>query len=201
MPNLEEKDLDPNPLQQFLVWYEEAQRVVAIQPTAMTLATATTDGRPSARMVLLKACDKRGFVFFTNFESRKGRELGANPHGALLFYWAELERQVRVEGTVEMVSPAESDVYFQSRPFESRLSATVSPQSRVIASRQELEHAWTDLQARHPDEILPRPAFWGGYRLVPDVFEFWQGGSHRLHDRFLYTSVGGKEWCIERLAP
>jgi pyridoxamine 5'-phosphate oxidase len=152
-------------------------------------------------MVLLKGFDERGFVFFTNYQSRKGRELADNPFAALVMYWKELDRQVRIEGRVENISDAESDAYFQTRPWGSRISATVSPQSAVIGGRAELERRYSELEAAHPAEHIPRPQFWGGYRLIPEVIEFWQGRLNRLHDRFLYRRTNGDSWRIDRLAP
>ncbi len=166
----------------------------------MTLATAAADGRPSARMVLLKGVEDRGFIFFTNYESRKGRELSQNPHAALVFYWPSLERQVRVAGRVRTLTGPESDAYFESRPVESRFSAAVSPQSSVIASREALERQLENLRARHPDSGPARPINWGGYVVEPEEIEFWQQGAHRLHDRVHYRRAGD-HWIIERLAP
>ena len=167
----------------------------------MTLATATPDGRPSARMVLLRGADERGFSFFTNYESRKARELEANPFAALVFFWHELERQVRIEGRVERVSAQQSDAYFHSRPKGARIGAWASPQSQVIAGREILDSRYLEFERRHPDETVPRPANWGGYRLVPDSIEFWQGRPNRLHDRLRYTLRPAGSWLIERLAP
>jgi pyridoxamine 5'-phosphate oxidase len=165
----------------------------------MALATATPDGRPAARMVLLKGADERGFVFYTNYRSRKGRELGATGRASLLFYWPTVERQVRIEGVVEEVSGAESDAYFATRPLASRWSARASPQSDVIESREWLEAAAEEEQRRYGGDV-PRPSWWGGYRVVPDQFEFWQGRANRLHDRLRYVRAG-EDWRIERLAP
>jgi pyridoxamine 5'-phosphate oxidase len=167
---------------------------------AMTLATMASDGGPSARMVLLKGLDERGFVFYTDYDSRKGRELAANPRAALLFYWIELEREVRVEGLTEKTSAAESDEYFASRPLGSRLAALASRQSSVVADRQSLEKDYAEIERRHGD-APPRPSTWGGYRLVPDSIEFWQGRPNRLHDRLLYTKSRDGSWKIARLAP
>ena len=166
---------------------------------AMTLATVSAAGRPSARMVLLKGVDHGGFVFFTNYKSRKGRELTANPEAALLFYWTELEREVRIEGRVEKISAQESDEYFGSRPLGSRHAAIASPQSKVVPDRAALEALFAEAEQRHGDET-PRPAHWGGYRLLPAAIEFWQGRANRLHDRVLYT-LKSRGWKIERLAP
>jgi pyridoxamine 5'-phosphate oxidase len=186
---------DPDPLRQFEAWFAEAQRAGAHVPEAMAVATATADGVPSARMVLLKDVDERGFVFFTNYESRKGVELEANPRAALLFHWEPVGRQVRVEGLVERVSAAESDAYFSSRPVGSRLGAIASRQSRPLADREELERAVEAL----PDDA-PRPGWWGGYRVHPERYEFWQHRENRLHDRFLYER-DGEAWRILRLYP
>jgi pyridoxamine 5'-phosphate oxidase len=196
---LHERNLAPDPLAQFGAWFEEALRSGVALPNAMTLATATRNGRPSAREVLLKGFDARGFVFFTNYGSRKGRELGENPRAVLHFCWKELERQVGIEGSVERVSAAESDEYFASRPLGSRLSATISPQSETVASREVLESSLEEASKRWRD-APPRPPHWGGYRLAPEVFEFWQGRKDRLHDRLRYHRAGGA-WKIERLAP
>ena len=196
---LHERDLAPDPLAQFGAWFEQALRSGVALPNAMTLATATRDGRPSAREVLLKGFDARGFVFFTNYGSRKGRELGENPRAVLHFCWKELERQVGIEGSVERVSAAESDAYFASRPLGSRLSAAISPQSKTVASREVLESKLEEASKRWRD-APPRPPHWGGYLLAADVFEFWQGRKDRLHDRLRYLRAG-PAWKIERLAP
>lgn len=196
---LDEKDLDADPLAQFRAWFDEALRSGLALPNAMTLATATRTGLPSARTVLLKGFDERGFVFYTHYRSRKGLELEENPRAMLLFCWEELERQIGIEGSVKRVSPAESDEYFRSRPLGSRLSATVSAQSEVVASREALE-AKLEEASKRLGESPPRPANWGGYRLVPDRLEFWQGRKDRLHDRLCYLRTAGA-WKIERLAP
>ena len=197
---LAEADVDADPVVQFGRWFEQAQQAGLLEPTAMTLATATPDGRPSARMVLLRGFDERGFCFFTNYESRKGAELTANPRAALVFWWDALERQVRIEGRVERTSRAESEAYFSSRPPGSQLSAAASPQSRVIDSRAVLERRVAELGAGHRDSQLPLPDFWGGFRLVHEVVELWQGRPNRLHDRLRYRRAGDG-WKIERLAP
>jgi pyridoxamine 5'-phosphate oxidase len=197
---LAEADVDADPVVQFERWYEQPELAGLHQPTAMTLATATPDGRPSARMVLLRGFDEHGFCFYTNYESRKGAELAANPRAALVFWWGELERQVRIEGPVTPTSRAESEAYFHSRPPGSQLSAAASPQSRVIDGRAVLERRVAELATGLPDGELPLPDFWGGYRLAHEVVEFWQGRPNRLHDRLRYRRAG-EGWKIERLAP
>jgi pyridoxamine 5'-phosphate oxidase len=197
---LTEEELDPDPIRQFHRWFEEATLSKIAEPNSMVLATASADGLPSARIVLLRGYDERGFVFFTNYESRKGRELEANPHAALVFHWHELDRQVRVEGPVAQVSAQESDTYFQSRPAGSRLGAWASRQSEVIADRESLEARFGALEIQYADGHVPRPEHWGGYRVFPTVIEFWQGRPNRLHDRLRYTRSEG-DWLIERLAP
>ena len=200
--SLDEKSLHSDPVEQFRAWLSEAIAAEIHEPWASALGTATPEGLPSVRFVLLRGFDSRGFVFYTNYGSRKALELEANPHGALAFYWHELGRQVRVEGTVERTSAEESDAYFDSRPFGNRLSAIASPQSRVLASRAELEQAVRELMGRyrHAGEGVPRPATWGGYRLVHEAIEFWQHGPHRLHDRLRYARRGAG-WIVDRLAP
>jgi pyridoxamine 5'-phosphate oxidase len=199
---LDEAAADANPIAQFERWFVEARRAGLKEPNAMTLATATADGRPSARIVLLKEVDEAGFVFYTNYESRKARELRENPQAALTLFWAELERQVRVEGTVKRVSRGESERYFQSRPKGSRLGAWASPQSSVIADRKLLETRLKDLESRYSEtQSVPLPEFWGGYRVEPEVIEFWQGRPNRLHDRLRYWRSEGHSWRRERLAP
>jgi pyridoxamine 5'-phosphate oxidase len=199
--SLHESDLAPDPIRQFEKWFEEALLSDVVEPNAMSLATATPEGRPSVRIVLLRGVDLRGFAFFTNYDSRKGRELDANPHAALVFFWQSLERQVRVEGQVERVGADESDRYFQDRPLASRLGAWASPQSEVIAGRELLEERCRELESRFANGNIPRPANWGGYRVVPESIEFWQGGPGRLHDRLRYTKRRGGDWLVERLAP
>jgi pyridoxamine 5'-phosphate oxidase len=197
---MDARDLDPDPLRQFERWFAEAREAGLPVPEAMTLATSTPDGRPSARTVLLKAADERGFGFHTNYESRKGAELAANPRAALLFWWQPLGRQVRVEGAVERAPEAESESYFRTRPLGSRLAAWASPQSRPLADRGELDGLYADALARFPGEDVPRPPHWGGLRLVPDAYEFWQHGDDRLHDRVRYERDGAG-WARLRLAP
>jgi pyridoxamine 5'-phosphate oxidase len=196
---LRRADLDPDPLRQFAAWYTQAADAVDA-PEAVVLATATSSGAPSARMVLLKGFDQRGFVFYTNYFSRKGQEIAQNPRAAMLFHWTPPGRQVRVEGAVHRIDAAESDAYFKTRPPGSRLSAAASPQSRPVASREVLETAVAELASRYPDGAVPRPEEWGGLRLVPSRFEFWQHGDDRLHDRFSYRREG-EAWAVERLGP
>ncbi|HEY9281804.1 MAG TPA: pyridoxamine 5'-phosphate oxidase [Eoetvoesiella sp.] len=194
-----ESSLAPTPIEQFAKWFDEALQANVIEPNAMTLATTTTDGRPSARIVLLKGFDERGLVFFTNYESRKGRELAANPYASLLFFWPVLERQVRLEGLIEKIAATESDDYFNSRPLGSRIGAWVSPQSQPI-THEELEArtlTLTETLGAHP----PRPPHWGGYRLKPESVEFWQGRPSRLHDRLVYRLDKNQQWTSTRLAP
>jgi len=199
--SLDVADVDPNPFRQFDTWFAQAVEAKLPEPNTMTLATVDSRGRPSARIVLIKGVDERGFVFFTNYDSRKGRELADNPHASLLFYWIELERQVRIEGTVVKTSPAESDQYFHSRPLGSRIGAWASEQSQVIENRAVLEAREKQISAQY-GEHPPRPPHWGGYRLAPDAIEFWQGRPSRLHDRLLYTRAAeGGEWQIARLSP
>jgi len=199
--SLREQDVDPDAIRQFERWFGEACQCAATEPNAMTLATATPDGRPSARLVLLRGISERGFTFFTNYESRKARELAANPSAALVFFWREVERQVRIEGIVERVSDEESDRYFHTRPPGARISAWASPQSEVIVSREALDEWCQEFEVRFGDGFVPRPTNWGGYRVVPESIEFWQGRPNRRHDRLRYTRRPAGGWLIERLAP
>lgn len=198
---LDERTVDPDPFKLFRRWFDEAIASGSRLPDAMTLATATKEGKPSARMVLLKQVDEQGFVFYTNYNSRKARELDQNPYAALVSYWVGLDRQVRVEGTVERVSSAESDEYFRTRPRESQLGAIASPQSDVIENREFLEQRFRDFEEMYRERTVARPAHWGGYRLKPELIEFWQNRSGRLHDRILYERGADGSWTIKRLAP
>ena len=197
---LSESEVAPDPVEQFRRWFDEALAADLYEPNAMNVATATREGRPSARVVLLKGFDERGFVFYTNYEGRKGHEIRENPRAALLFYWGELERQVRIEGTVSRTSEEESDAYYASRPRGSRLGAWASEQSRAVEGRGVLEDRVRALEAEYEGRVVPRPAFWGGYRVEPEVMEFWQGRESRLHDRIVYRRKGGA-WKTERLQP
>jgi pyridoxamine 5'-phosphate oxidase len=197
---LSEAHSDPDPMRQFTRWFEQT-RDVEPDPTAMALATATPDGRPSVRTVLLKGVDDRGFIFYTNYESRKAREMEATGRASLLFFWRSVERQVRIDGTIERVSPVESDAYFETRPLDSRLSVYASRQSEAIESREVLEEAFERVKRAYGDGGVPRPEWWGGYRVVPDEFEFWQGRASRLHDRLRYVKQTNGSWRRERLAP
>jgi pyridoxamine 5'-phosphate oxidase len=224
LTGLRRSDLEADPIAQFRKWFDQAAgsrtsgRVrkfciklykalvmaeggAPVDLTAMTLATADSQGRPSARVVLLKGVDERGFVFFTNYESRKGRELAGNAQAALVFYWSDQERQVCVAGDVSKLRPAESDAYFKSRPRGSRIAAWASQQSGVVRDRAALEERWKQLEAQYASQDVPRPPFWGGFVLCPTRMEFWQGRPNRLHDRFCYTKQPDKTWLIERLSP
>jgi pyridoxamine 5'-phosphate oxidase len=199
--SLSEKDLEQNPFKQFEKWFEEAKAAGIEEPNAMTLATATKDAKPSIRTVLLKGVDERGFVFYTNYESRKGRELAENPNAALCFHWQPLERQVSIMGMVEKVSREESEAYFRSRPLTSRYGAWASHQSEVIAGKTELLKRAAEMALKYPTGDVPCPPFWGGYRLLPDEIQFWQGQPSRLHDRFRYLKQPDGTWKIDRLSP
>jgi pyridoxamine 5'-phosphate oxidase len=198
---LRRADLHADPLEQFASWLNEALGAGMIEPNAMSLATAWKDGRPSVRTVLLKSLDSRGFVFYTNLESRKARQLDENPTASLLFPWLALERQVIVAGSVSRVTISEVTNYFAIRPRDSQISAWASPQSRAIASRTILEREWDKIRRKFANKKVPRPPFWGGYRVMPETIEFWQGGKNRLHDRFEYRRESDGSWTIERLAP
>lgn len=201
LPPLLEDSLPPDPLILFRQWYQQAQRQALTEPTAAALATVDADGQPSARMVLVKDFDDRGFIFYTNYHSRKGQALAADPRAALLFYWDPLARQIRIEGSARMLCEADSDAYFASRPRGSQLGAVASPQSRPLADRHVLERRVDEAAHRYQDRPIPRPSCWGGYRLRPSVIEFWQGRPDRLHDRLRYRREADERWTIERLAP
>ena len=201
LAGLKESDLDSNPFRQFDKWFQQALAAGLPEPNAMTLATATLDGKPSARVVLLKGFDEQGFVFFTNYESQKGRELAANPQAALVCYWIELERQVRISGQVSRVSAEESEAYFRSRPLGSQLGAWASQQSEVVGGRKILEDRLEQLTQEYQTKPVPLPPYWGGYRVAPETIEFWQGRPNRLHDRLRYTLQSSSQWLIERLSP
>lgn len=198
---LVEGDLAADPFQQFRVWFQNALDAGVLEPNAMTLATSTKEGRPSARIVLLKDMDDRSFTFHTNYASRKGSEIGENPAVAAVFFWPELERQVRIEGIVEKATEAESDAYFRSRPAASRYGAWASDQSEIVAGREDLERGLKKAMETYPESQIPRPPHWGGYRILPSCIEFWQGRPSRLHDRLRYRLVDTGNWVIERLAP
>ncbi|MFA6467473.1 MAG: pyridoxamine 5'-phosphate oxidase [Bacteroidota bacterium] len=198
---LDEHDVDPNPFEQFDKWFKEAVRSEIAEVNAMTIATANTAGRPSARMVLLKQFDEKGFVFFTNYESSKGKDLKENPQAALLFFWEPLERQVRITGKVEKISAAESFEYFRTRPIDSQLGAWASQQSSTISARALLEKAFGEMLEKFKNGQIPLPPQWGGYRVKPDEFEFWQGRASRLHDRIAYKKQNDAVWSIARLSP
>jgi pyridoxamine 5'-phosphate oxidase len=196
-----ESNVEPDPFKQFRKWFERALVAVPKLPNAMTVATATADGVPSARLVLLKDFDQRGFVFYTNYESAKGRELNANPVAALVFYWPELDRQVRITGRVTKTTREESDEYFHTRPLDSQLGAWASNQSQVITGRDVLEKRMEALVKEYENSIVPLPPHWGGYRVSPTVVEFWQNREGRLHDRIRYSLLDDGRWLIERLSP
>jgi len=198
---LRRSDLDPDPIKQFSNWFTAAIEAGIRDVNAMSLATAGPDAKPTVRIVLLKGFDQNGFVFFTNYESEKGKQLAANPYAAMAFYWIELDRQIRISGEVEKTSREESQIYFRSRPIGSQLGAWASRQSDVIDGRRVLDARMSEMTERFANKAIPVPPHWGGYRLKPDVFEFWQGRPNRLHDRFRYTRQANGSWLIERLAP
>lgn len=200
LKSLNESDVNPDPIKMFDIWLNEAIESEIPEPNAMTLATSTFEGKPSARVVLLKQFDSNGFAFFTNYESRKAKNLLQNPYAALVFFWPELERQIRIEGKVSKASPQESDKYFKIRPEKSKIGAWASPQSKVIPSRKYLEKLMLDFEEEFHGKKINRPDNWGGYILRPSIIEFWQGRPNRLHDRIQFTLVNEK-WLIERLAP
>jgi len=197
---LDESDVNQSPFLQFEKWFKEAVDAHVNEPNAMTVSTASKLGKPSARILLLRNFNENGFVFYTNYDSRKGCDIAENPQAALLFFWPELERQVRIEGILEKQSTEESDIYFKTRPRTSKLGAWTSPQSKVVKNRKELDESYQQMETRFPDENVPRPEHWGGYILKPISIEFWQGRPSRMHDRILYTKINDG-WKIERLAP
>ena len=197
---LEEEDVNKNPIFQFGKWFQDAKDANVHEPYAMTLATANKAGQPTARIVLMRKFDEKGFVFYTNYLSRKGNDILENPKAGLLFFWQDLERQVRIEGVLEKDTEQESDMYFQSRPHESKIGAWTSEQGKVIANRKVLEERFLEYSEKYPDEFVPRPPHWGGYLLRPTAIEFWQGRPSRLHDRILFT-LENSVWKMERLAP
>lgn len=200
LKSLNLRDLNPNPFLQFCVWFKEAQRVQVLELNAMVLATASVEGRPSCRTLLLKQIDAKGFLFFTNYDSQKGRDLAHHPFACATFYWAELERQVILDGKIEKLTHQESEIYFASRPRGSQLGTWASHQDQILNSREELEDAYKYFEKLYENKAIPMPPYWGGYRLMPERFEFWQGRANRLHDRFRYLLIN-HEWQIDRLAP
>ena len=198
---LSENDSKADPVKQFQIWFDQAQEAKVPERNAMTLATATPDGRPSARVVLLKGYSDYGFSFYTNYLSRKGKEIAKNPNVALTFFWPSMERSIRVEGTIEKVSKEQSEKYFHARPKNSQIGAVASPQSQEIADRSVIENKWKELEAEYEGKEVPKPSFWGGYIVKPRLIEFWQGRESRLHDRIVYKKTDNKNWKKVRLAP
>ena len=199
--SLSEKDVAKDPIKQFGRWFKEAMEANIIEPNAMTLATTSIDRKPSARIVLMKGYEERGFLFYSNYLSAKGKEMAKNPVVALVFFWPELARQVRIEGTVEKLTKEESEKYFRTRPKASQIGAVVSPQSQIIEGRDSLEKSWKENETRYENRDIPKPAYWGGYIVKPQVVEFWQGRESRLHDRIVYKKADKQNWKIVRLAP
>jgi pyridoxamine 5'-phosphate oxidase len=199
-PGLSEKKISKDPLDQFTKWFDESLKLKLPEPNAMAVATSTKDGKPSIRMVLLKGFDEKGFVFYTNYESRKGKEIDENPYGSILIYWTELNRQIRIEGKIEKVTQSESEEYFNIRPYKSRVGAWASHQSSVISSRSEIIKKFLYYLTKYKTKV-PLPPYWGGYRLIPNEYEFWQGRENRLHDRIRYRKDKTGKWFTERLAP
>ena len=199
--SLSKSDVDKNPFQQFSKWFKEALNAKVTEPNAMTIATSNKNAIPSARIVLLKEFNEAGFVFYTNYNSQKGKELEENPHAALIFFWGDLERQIRIEGVVEKVTEEDATEYFNSRPKGSQLGALTSPQSETIPNRAFLEYKLADLEKEYHYKDIPKPAHWGGYRVIPNKIEFWQGRTSRLHDRIVYLKNDDQSWRFERLAP
>ncbi|MTI30203.1 pyridoxamine 5'-phosphate oxidase, partial [Cytophagales bacterium RKSG123] len=199
--SLEINDVNSNPVEQFKKWFEEALQAEVMEPSAMNLATISSQGRPSSRIMLLKGVENQKFIFYTNYESNKGKDIIANPFVALNFFWPELERQVRVEGIIKKVSAETSDSYFKSRPRSSQIGAWVSEQSHPITDRKILEERYQQLVKKYEGQEIPRPSFWGGYKVIPERIEFWQGRPSRLHDRLSYTKESNNNWKIERLSP
>lgn len=199
--SLTENDIQKSPFEQFNIWFNEALSAEVLEPNAMTLATASKEGIPSARIVLLKGFDDKGFSFYTNYLSKKGKDLAKNPHASLVFFWPELQRQVRIDGKITKLSKEESEAYFNSRPFESRIGAISSPQSQVIPNRESIDVVYKNMAEKYQNKHVPKPAHWGGYLLSPLSIEFWQGRPSRLHDRMKYVLMEKGKWKIERLAP